>query len=204
MPLNDLAIRAAKPADKNYRLSDSPGLYLEVAVSGGKWWRFRYHFDGKEKRLSLGVYPKVGLKAARMKRDEARQLLDDGVDPGAQRKAKNQVSCRDGDPDSFESVAREWFARFSPNWAESHSVQIIQRLERDVFPWIGSKNAGQISPAMVLAVLRRIEDRGAIETAHRARENCSQVFRCAVATQRAERNPTPLQNMRRYRSWKMP
>lgn len=190
MPLNDLAIRAAKPADKNYRLSDSPGLYLEVAASGGKWWRFRYHFDGKEKRLSLGVYPKVGLKAARMKRDEARQLLDDGVDPGAQRKAKNQVSCRDGDPDSFESVARDWFAKFSPSWAESHSVRIIRRLERDVFPWIGSKNAGQISPVMVLAVLRRIEERGAIETAHRARENCSQVFRYAVATQRAERDPT--------------
>jgi hypothetical protein len=97
MPLNDLAIRAAKPGVKNYRLSDSPGLYLEVAASGGKWWRFRYHFDGKETRLSLGVYPTVGLKAARMKRDEARQLLDDGVDPGAQRKAKNQVTCKDGE-----------------------------------------------------------------------------------------------------------
>lgn len=188
--LTDMAIRAAKPAGKNYRIFDALGLYLEVTAAGGKWWRFRYHFEGKEKRLSLGVYPKVGLKDARTARDEARQLLESGIDPSAHRKARKQVWCKDGDPDSFESVAREWFAKFSPNWAESHSVRIIRRLERDVFPWIGSRNVGQVGPAMVLAVLRRIEERGAIETAHRARENCSQVFRYAVATQRAERDPT--------------
>jgi integrase len=190
MPLTDMAIRAAKPADRNYKLYDALGLYLEVAASGGKWWRFKYKVDGKEKRLSMGVYPKVGLKDARTRRDEAREQLASGIDPGAQRKASKPVVCKYGDPDTFEAVAREWFAKFSPNWAESHSVRIIRRLERDVFPWIGSKHAGQIGPAMVLSVLRRIEERGAIETAHRARENCSQVFRYAVATQRAERDPT--------------
>lgn len=190
MRLTDLAIRAAKPAAKTLRMYDSPGLYLEVAPSGGKWWRFKYHFAGKEKRLSLGVYPKVGLKEARSKRDAAQRMLENGIDPSAQRKAAKHIVCAVGAPASFEAVAREWFAKFSPTWAESHATRIIRRLERDVLPWIGSRPARQITPAMVLEVLRRIEARGAIETTHRARENCSQVFRCAVATQRAERDPT--------------
>jgi integrase len=190
MALTDLAIRAAKLADKNYRIYDSLGLYMEIAAAGGKWWRLKYSFAGKEKRLSLGVYPKIGLKDARKARDDARRLLDEQIDPGMQRKAKKLVPCTDGDPESFESVAREWFAKFSPNWAPSHATRIIRRLERDVFPWLGSTRAAQVTPAMVLAILRRIEQRGAIETAHRARENCSQVFRYAVATQRAQRDPT--------------
>jgi len=190
MPLTDLTIRAAKPAKKNYRIYDSAGLYLEVASGGGKWWRFKYSFDNKEKRLSLGVYPRVGLKEARTLRLVAQSMLAKGVDPSAQRKAAKAVMHIEGDPDSFETVAREWFAKFSPAWAESHATRIIRRLERDVFPWIGSRHLGRITPAMVLAVLRRIEERGAVETAHRARENCSQVFRYAVATQRAERDIT--------------
>lgn len=176
MSLTDLAIRAAKPAEKNYRLYDSRDLYLEVAPAGGKWWRFKYFFEAKEKRLSLGVYPKVGLKEARTLREAAQGMLENGIDPSAHRKAKKNVFCEDGDPDSFESVAREWFAKFSPTWAESHATWIIRRLERDVFPWIGSRHPEKITPAMLLAVLRRIEERGAIETAHRAHENCSQVF----------------------------
>lgn len=190
MALTDLAIRAAKPADKHYRIYDSLGLYLEVASGGGKWWRLKYSFAGKEKRLSLGVYPKVGLKEARKGRDDARRLLDELIDPGMQRKANKRAPCKDGDPESFESVAREWFAKFSPNWAPSHATRIIRRLERDVFPWLGTTRALQVTPAMVLAVLRRIEQRGAIETAQRGRENCSHVFRYAVATQRAQRDPT--------------
>jgi hypothetical protein len=190
MALTDLAIRAAKPADKNYRMYESLGLYLEVASGGGKWWRLKYSFAGKEKRLSLGVYPKVGLKEARKARDDARRLLDELIDPGMQRKAKKLAPCKDGDPESFESVAREWFAKFSPNWAPSHATRIIRRFERDVFPWLGTTRALQVTPVMVLAVLRRIEQRGAIETAHRARENCSQVFRYTVATKRAQRDPT--------------
>ena len=190
MRLTYFAIRAAKPAAKNFRIYDSLGLYLEVAPSGGKWWRFKYFFEGKEKRLSLGVYPNVGLKEARKQREEAQRLLDNGVDPSAQRKAAKIVTSKVDDPNSFEAVAREWFAKFAPGWAESHATRVIRRLERDVFPWIGNRLPGQISPAMLLSVLRRIEARGAIETAHRARENCSQVFRYAVATQRAERDPT--------------
>lgn len=164
MALTDLAIRAAKPVAKNYRLYDSLGLYLGVAA-GGKCWRLKYWFDGKDKRLSLGAYPKVGLKDARRARDDTRLLLDQAIDPGLQRKAKQQLWCKDGDPDSFESVAREWFAKFSPTWAEPHATRILRRLERDVFPWIGSKHAAQITPAMLLVVLRRIEQRGAIPPA---------------------------------------
>lgn len=190
MALTDLIIRTAKPAQKLYRLYDSAGLYLEVAPSGGKWWRFKYHFHGKEKRLSLGVYPKVGLREARLRRGDALGLLAQGIDPSAQRQAEKNPLCQTGDPHSFETVAREWFARFSPTWAESHATRIIRRLERDVFPWLGAHHLARITPAMVLEVLRRIEERGAIETAHRARENCSQVFRYAVATQRAQRDLT--------------
>lgn len=190
MPLTDLAIRAAKPAAKIYRLYDIPGLYLEIAPAGGKWWRFKYFFQGKEKRLSLGVYPKVGLREERALREAAQLTLDNGIDPSAQRKARKNVFCKDGDPDSFEAVAREWFAKFSPTWAESHATRIIRRLERDVFPWIGARHPEKITPAMLLSVLRRIEARGAIETAHRARENCSQVLRYAIATQRAQRDLT--------------
>jgi len=190
MALTDLIIRTAKPAQKHYRLYDSAGLYLEVAPGGGKWWRFKYHFHGKEKRVSLGVYPKVGLRDARLRRADAQGLLDRGIDPSAQRQAEKNPLCKPGDPHSFETVAREWFARFSPTWAASHATRIIRRLERDVFPWIGAHHLARITPAMLLAVLRRIEERGAIETAHRARENCSQVFRYAVATQRAQRDLT--------------
>lgn len=190
MTLTDLSIRAARPAQKRYRLHDRSGLYLEVAPGGGKWWRFKYRFGNKEKRISLGVYPKVGLRQARSLRDAARELLTRGIDPCLQRKAARNPLCQPGDPHAFETVAREWFAKFSPAWAPSHATRILRRLERDVFPWIGAHHLDRITPAMLLAVLRRIEERGAIETAHRARENCSQVWRYAVATQRAPRDLT--------------
>ncbi len=190
MALTDLAIRTAKPTGKIFKIYDAFGLYLEVAPSGGKWWRYKYRFEGKEKRLSLGTYPAVGLREARNRREAAQRVLENGVDPSAQRKAAKDVICNGGDPESFEAVAREWFAKFAPGWAESHATRVMRRLERDVFPWIGARLPRQIPPAMLLTVLRRIEQRGAIETAHRARENCSQVFRYAVATQRADRDPT--------------
>ncbi len=189
MPLTDTTIRNAKPGVKAIRLFHGGGLYLEVSPAGGKWWRLKYRFDGKEKRLSLGVYPDVSLKDARERRDEARKLLADRIDPSENRKAVKLVRA-DRTANSFELVTREWFAKYSPNWAAHHSDRILRRFERDIFPWIGGRPIADISAPELLAVVRRIESRGALETAHRALGNCGQVFRYAVATGRAERNPS--------------
>lgn len=189
MPLTDTAVRNAKPADKPFKLADERGLFLLVTPSGGKWWRLKYRFGGKEKLLSLGVYPDVGLKDARTRRDEARKLLADGVDPSENRKA--QKSAReDRAANSFEVIAREWYAKHAPNWVPTHGDRIIRRLERDIFPWIGGRPIADILAPELLAVVQRIEKRGALETAHRALQNCGQVFRYAVATGRADRDPS--------------
>lgn len=187
MPLTDTAIRQAKPAAKSVRMFDSGGLYLEVAPSGGKWWRLKYRHADKEKRMSLGVYPAVSLKDARDRRDDARKLLAAGVDPSENRKAAKSASALRA-ANSFEVVAREWFAKFSPNWAANHADRTIRRLERDIFPWIGARPIAEITAPELLSVIRRVEGRGALETAHRAMANCGQVFRYAIATGRAERD----------------
>jgi integrase len=189
MPLTDTAVRNAKPAKKTAKLFDERGLYLEVSPAGGKWWRHKYRFEGREKRLSLGVYPDVGLKEARERRDAARQLLAKGVDPGEHRKAQKLARTEQA-ANSFEVVAREWIAKYATTWAASHSDRTLRRLERDVFPWLGSRPICDIHAPEVLTVLRRIEARGAGETAHRALSNCGQVFRYAVATGRADRDPS--------------
>ncbi|OXJ21294.1 integrase arm-type DNA-binding domain-containing protein [Burkholderia sp. AU6039] len=189
MALTDVRIKNAKPGEKAIRLFDGGGLYLEIAPAGGKWWRLKYRFGGKEKRISLGVYPDVGLKDARERRDAARRLLTQGVDPGNAKKAQKTASMERA-ANSFEVIAREWFARHAPGWAASHSDKIIQRLERDVFPWLGSRPIAEITAPELLSVIRRIEERGAKDTAHRALQNCGQIFRYAVATGRAERDPS--------------
>jgi len=188
MPLTDTAIRNAKPSAKTVKLFDERGLYLEISPAGGKWWRLKYRFDGKEKRLSLGVYPDVSLKDARDRRDQARKLVADGVDPSEHRKAQKSARS-DRLANSFEVVAREWFAKFSKTWVAAHGDRTIRRLERDIFPWLGGRPIAEITAPELLAVIRRIEGRGALETAHRALANCSQVLRYAVATGRAERDP---------------
>lgn len=190
MALTDVSIRSAKPAEKTRRLSDGAGLYLEISPAGGKWWRFKFRFDGIEKRLSLGVYPDVGLREARERRDELRRLLASGVDPAVNRKVQKAARVQ-RTADSFEAIGREWFASCSPTWARSHADKIMARLEADVFPWLGGKAIAEISAPDVLAVLRRIEGRGTLDTAHRARGNCSQIFRYAIATGRTERDPVP-------------
>ena len=189
MPLTDTAIRKAKPRAKAYKISDERGLYLEISPKGGKWWRFKYRFEGKEKRLSLGVYPDVSLKMARDRRDDARRLVAGGIDPSEQRKAQKAARAERA-ANSFEVVAREWYARHAPNWAAGHGDRILRRFERDIFPWIGGRPIADVTPPMLLRVIRRIENRGALETAHRALANCGQVFRYAVATGRAERDPS--------------
>jgi hypothetical protein len=188
--LTDTAIRNAKPkfGEKPGRLFDERGLYLEISPTGGKWWRLKYRFAGKEKRLSLGVYPDVSLKDARDRRDALRKLLADGIDPSENRKAMKSARA-DMAANSFELVAREWFAKYSATWAANHSDRIIRRFERDIFPWIGGRPIAEVTAPELLAVVRRIENRGALETAHGALGNCGQLFRYAVATGRAMRDP---------------
>jgi integrase len=186
MALTDVALRQTKPGVKTQRLSDAGGLFLEIRPNGAKYWRLAYRFDGKQKMLALGVYPDVSLVAAREKREAAKKLLASGVDPSDNRKALKSVLSGEG---SFEAVAREWFYQKSPVWAGSHSSKIIVRLEQDIFPWLGSKQINTVTAPDLLAVLRRIESRGAVDTANRAKQNCSQIFRYAIATGRAERDP---------------
>lgn len=189
MALTATAIRNARASTRPLKLFDGSGLYLLVNPNGSRWWRFKYRHLGREKLLSFGTFPEVSLQDARGRREEARRQLAAGIDPGEHRKArKSALTERSGN--SFEVVAREWFARCSPNWAAGHADKIIRRLERDIFPWLGGRPIADIKAPELLATLRRIESRGAIETAHRAQQNCSQVFRYAVATGRAERDPT--------------
>ena len=188
MALSDAAIRNAKPGAKAVKLFDGSGLYLEVSPAGGKWWRLKYRFGGKENRLSLGVYPDVSLKDARERRDATRKLLANDVDPSENRKALKSARA-DLAGNSFELVTREWFTKYSTNWAVNHSARIIGRFERDIFPWIGKRAITELTAPELLSVVRRIESRGALETAHRALGNCGQVFRYAVATGRALRDP---------------
>jgi integrase len=188
MALSDVNIRKAKPADKTQRLFDGGGMYLELSPAGGKWWRLKYRFGGKEKRLSLGTYPDTGLSDARGKRDAARKLLAAGVDPGEQRKATKAAGA-ERSANSFEVVAREWHAKQSATWVELHASRIMLRMENDIFPWLGSRPIADITAKEFLATVNRIVERGAVESAHRVLQNCGQVMRYAIATGRAERNP---------------
>lgn len=190
MSITDTAIRNAKPGDKPIKISDGGGLYLLLNTNGSKWWRLDYRFDGKRKTLSMGVYPGVGLKDARERRDAARKLLAQGVDPGENRKAVKATKAERAN-NSFEVVAREWFNKNRHTWTPSHADKILARLTNDVFPWLGNRPVADISAPEVLEVLRRIEKRGTLDTAHRAKGNISQVMRYAIATGRAERDPCP-------------
>ncbi|TXT26824.1 MAG: integrase family protein [Gallionellaceae bacterium] len=189
MKLIDAAVRKAKPEAKPYKLADGGGMYLEVMPNGSKYWRVKYRYGGKEKRLAFGVYPDVPLALARERGDEARRLLANDTDPGAVKQAQKAMKLERA-ANSFEAIAREWFTKHSPGWAASHASKIIQRFEKDVFPWLGGRPIAEITAPELLAVLRRIESRGALDTAHRAHQNCGQVFRYAVATGHAQRDPS--------------
>lgn len=217
VPLTDPTIRNAKPGvhprkgdtgGKPYKLFDGNGLYLEVAPAGGKWWRLKYRHGGKEKRLSLGVYPQTPLATprdktgkavkdaitgtpiygAREKAQSARRLLDEGIDPSQHRQAE---ATREAaiETDSFEAVGREWFAKNKHRWVDGHSEKIISRLERDLFPWIGTRPVAELTAPELLACLRRIEERGSLDTAHRAKQDASAIIRYAIANGRAQRDP---------------
>jgi integrase len=185
--MTDTKARNAKPKNKQYKLFDSDGLFLLISPAGGKWWRFKYRFRGKEKLISLGTYPEVSLSQARGRRDAARKQVADGIDPSQARKALKAAMVQD--ENTFEVVAREWHTKFTPTWTPGHAAMILRRLELNVFPWIGTNPIIDIKAPDLLMVLRRIESRGALETAHRVKIICGQVFRYGVATGRAERDP---------------
>jgi integrase len=185
VPLTDKAIKALKPGPKARKVSDGAGLFLLVNTDGSKWWRFKYRFEGREKMISVGVYPDTGLALARDKRDDARRLLAAGINPSAHRAAQKTAVA-----DSFEAVAREWYAKEAPSWVAAHGKRILTRLENDVFPRMGTRPVSQVTAPEILAVVRRIVDRKAVETAHRALANIGQVMRFAVATGRAPSDPT--------------
>lgn len=188
MPLSDVQIRKVKRPERTRRLFDGKGLYLELSPAGGRWWRFKYRFSGKEKRLSLGTYPEVSIAQAREKRDEARKLVAADVDPGEQRKIKRLIGV-ERSANSFELVAHEWIAKHLEKRAETHRSKVVRRLEMYAYPWIGSRPIADVSAREVLALLQRVEGRSA-DTAQRLKQNIGQVMRYAVATGRAERDPT--------------
>jgi integrase len=187
MPLSDVKIRNAKPTEKQVKLFDGDGLFLLVTPQGGKYFRLKYRYEGKEKLLALGTYPEISLADARQRREEARQQLAHSIDPGAVKKAKKHAAT--AETETFEVIAREWHNRQSSVWVPAYADKMIKSLERSIFPWLGQRPMNEIKAPELLAVLRRIESRGTLDTAHRMRFICGQVFRYAIATSRAEHDP---------------
>jgi integrase len=185
MALTDTAVRNAQPRETPYKLTDGDGLTLLINSDGSKWWRLRYRIGGREKMLSLGVYPDVGLKRARERRDDARRQIADGVDPSSKRQAEKV-----GRANTFELVGREWLQLQAGSIKASTHERELSQLERFVFPYLGGRPVTEITAPEVLTVLKRVESRGINDTAHRVRSTCSRIFSYAVATGRAERNPT--------------
>jgi integrase len=178
--LTDAKIRAAKPRPKPYKITDSSRLYLLITPSGGKLWRWNYEYDGKQKSMAFGAYPRVSLADAREKRDEAWSMLCEGLDPNVAKRLKIEANI-EASRLTFERVAREWYGIAKAQWAVIHASDIIRSLERDVFPTIGALPIAQLTPPLILGVLREIENRGAIETAKRVRQRISAVFVYAIA-----------------------
>lgn len=176
MPLTDLAARRAKPKDKDYKLSADKGLHLLVRANGSKYWRMKYRFAGKEKLLAFGVYPEIPLAEAITKRDDARKLLRDGIDPGLEKK-KAKLKVRLDTGNTFESVARDWLDLKTKQWAPRHAEHVKRSLELDVFPFIGSVPINQVDSALLRSIIDPIEKRGALDIASRVRQRCSGIFK---------------------------
>ncbi|HBR6446958.1 tyrosine-type recombinase/integrase [Klebsiella pneumoniae] len=188
MKLNARQVDAAKPKEKAYKLADGAGLYLEVVPSGSRYWRMKYRFNGKEKRMAFGVYPAVSLAQARALRDEAKKKLAEGIDPSFAKKEEKLV--RDVRlHNTFQAVALEWHGTKVSRWSEDYASDIIEAFNKDIFPYIGQQPVNEIKPLVLLNVLRRMESRGATEKAKKVRQRCSEVFRYAIVTGRAEYNP---------------
>ncbi|MEX7648696.1 tyrosine-type recombinase/integrase [Klebsiella pneumoniae] len=188
MKLNARQVDTAKPREKAYQLADGAGLYPEVVPSGSRYWRMKYRFNGKEKRLAFGVYPAVSLAQARALRDEAKKKLAEGIDPSFAKKEEKLV--RDVRlHNTFQAVALEWHGTKVSRWSEGYASDIIEAFNKDIFPYIGQQPVNEIKPLVLLNVLRRMESRGATEKAKKVRQRCSEVFRYDIVTGRAEYNP---------------
>lgn len=188
MPLTNTAIKAARGRDKQYRLTDGQGMYLLVKPNGKKYWRLDYSLHGKRKTYAIGSYPAISLKDARSRRDAAKALVAEGIDPVQHRKIHKQKRM-EAAVNTFEAVGREWFSKQQASWKPGHARTVLGRMEKNLFPWLGNTEIAKITAPLILPVLRRIEARGAVETAHRCKTICSQIMRYGVATGRAERDP---------------
>lgn len=188
MPLTDPQCRAAKSRAKPYKLFDTGGLFLFVTPSGGRLWRLKYRYGGKEKLLALGAYPEVGIVTARKKRNEAHEAIEEGVDPGAERKRKKEA-VHDAKALVFEIVAREWHANRQHEWTPAYADQVMSRLEADLFPELGKRPISAIGPKDVLAALKKVEKRGVLETTRRLKQYSSAIFRYAIASGYCQHDP---------------
>ena len=190
MALTDTRLKNAQPKEKVYRLSDAKGLYTEIQPNGSKYWRLKCRFAGKEKRLAIGVYPRVSIKVARKACDHAKDQLEQGIDPSQAKKAKKIEQAQD-QANNLEAIAREWHQQQALKWSASYTEKVLRAIERDLFPYVCTLPLDQITPPKLLTVLRRVESRGAAESAHRLKQTTGQIFRYAVATGRAQRDITP-------------
>ena len=188
MSLTDSACKNAKPVEKAYKKADSQGLYLHVMPNGARYWRLKYRFMGKEKTLALGVYPETTLAEAREKRDAARKLLAAGIDPSLEKQKQKQLAAISAET-TFEAVACEWHALNTEKWSKNYAADILHRMEADVFPALGAVSISTITAPQLLAVMKQVEKRGALEITRRLLQTCSQVFRYAIVTGRMDRNP---------------
>lgn len=188
MALTDKACKYAQPAAKPYKLGDYDGLYLHIMPNGAKYWRYRYRFLKKQRLFAVGVYPEVTLAEAREKRDTARKLLAAGIDPSLSRLQQKQLAAISAE-NTLEALGREWHENKKAKWSEGYAYDILHRLEMDIFPALGRVSISTITAPQLLTVIRQIEKRGAREIAHRALNTCSQIYRYAIATGKAERDP---------------
>lgn len=187
MKLNAKLVEQSKANGKLQKLSDGGGLYLEITAKGNRRWRYRYYYENREQLISLGTYPEISLKEARERHFEARKQVANGINPSQARQAEKEAQAGTG---SFESIAREWHTKHAHKWTDEYREKLLVRLEKNIFPWLGKKPLNKITPPELLTVVRRMEDRGALETAHRQLSVCGQIFRYAIATGRAKRDIT--------------
>jgi len=187
IPLSDVKVRNSKPRGKNFKLADGGGLYLLVSPTGGKLWRMKYSYGGKEKLLAFGSYPIVSLTEARRRRDDAKQLLEKGIDPSIHQKAV-KAARNETIANTFESIAREWHGHKKSEWSEDHADTILTRLEKDIFPWIGGTPLTTVTAKEIKSVVDRVQSRGTIEAARRLLTIINQVFNYAISTDRANFN----------------
>jgi integrase len=187
-PLTETQVRNAKPRGKSYKLFDGAGLFLEVPDVGNRRWRFKYRFEGKEKLLAFGLYPEISLADARARRDDARKLVRNGQDPSVIRR-EQKAAGEGNDVSSFRAIAEEWLSKKQDTWTAYHLGNVRSSLERDVYPSIGDKSISTIQPTHILAIVRAVETRGALDVAARVIQRCSNILRYGVMTGRCTSNP---------------